>query len=205
MPTWLLSAVAILIVARILKFIFVEKYNPKAQVAGVSLSAQNVIVTGANTGIGLATAEGMAKLGAHVFLACRSKEKAEAAISQIKKNVPSAQLSFLPLDLSSIESVEACVQEFKSKNVPLHILINNAGIASIPSEDKYGYDKMFTSNCLGPFVLTELLLEELKKTRGRVVMLSSEAHTFVNEKDVEGLSDFKYASMKNFHSVTAAM
>ncbi|MDF5718229.1 MAG: SDR family NAD(P)-dependent oxidoreductase, partial [Rhizonema sp. NSF051] len=89
---------------------------------------QICLVTGGNSGVGLMTAVGLAKLGNHVFIACRAANKAAKAIDYIRQTTGNQNVEFLPLDLASLDSVRTCVRLFNDKNLPLHILVNNAGI-----------------------------------------------------------------------------
>lgn len=116
-----------------------------------------------------------------MVLACRSKDKAMKARQEILENThcSQTQVLFIPLDLCSMESVRAFVQSFSALRLPLHCLINNAGMMNperhTTSED--GYEMVFTANHLGHFLLTTLLLDHLEKTiTGRVVILSSALH-----------------------------
>lgn len=122
-----------------------------------NLTGKVAIVTGANTGLGYATMVALAGRGAHVFLACRSQERALAAIEkakqEIKDNYPQAtqiKLEFLELDLNDLTRTHQSAQEFLKKGLPLHILINNSGIANTPfalSAD--GIEQQFAVNHMG--------------------------------------------------------
>ena len=145
------------------------------------LSGQVIIVTGGNAGLGYETIRQLAKHNpARIYLAARSKEKATAAIQKLKESDPQASpIYFLHLDLSSFESVKAAVQEFKSRETRLDILMNNAGTMMVPEGlTKEGYEIQFGTNVMGPALLTQLLLPVLEKTvhvnpQARVVDLSS--------------------------------
>src|SRR5437879_2468837 len=93
------------------------------------LDGKTVLVTGANTGIGRATAHELAARGAKVFLACRSEAKTRLVINEISAQTGNTQLEFLPLDLGDLSSVRACATAFGSTAEPLHVLVNNAGLA----------------------------------------------------------------------------
>ena len=93
------------------------------------LDHRTVLVTGANTGIGRATARVLAARGAKVFLACRSEAKTRLVIDEISAQTGNTHLEFLPLDLGDLSSVRACASAFLSAGEPLHVLINNAGLA----------------------------------------------------------------------------
>ncbi|XP_071491465.1 retinol dehydrogenase 11-like [Diadema antillarum] len=145
-----------------------------------------VIVTGANSGIGLIAAELFAKNGYATIIACRSEEKATAAIAEIKRKVPNGKVTFMKLDLGSLQSVQEFVDTFHATGKPLHILCNNAGLTTgfsvkqrSETEDKF--EMTFGVNHLGHFLLTNLLMEDLKKTarchgEARIVSTSSLLH-----------------------------
>src|ERR1700756_5787980 len=93
------------------------------------LSGRTFLVTGGNTGIGLATARALARRGGRVHLACRSEQKGQAAAAAPAAKGGSNRVSFLHLDLANLASVRASPQAFLALNEPLHVLINNAGVA----------------------------------------------------------------------------
>src|SRR5258708_2882896 len=93
------------------------------------LSGRTFLVTGGNTGIGLATARTLAARGGRVHIACRSPEKGQAALAAITTATGSDQVAFLKLDLADLRSVRAAAQAFLALGEPLHVLINNAGVA----------------------------------------------------------------------------
>jgi len=160
--------------------------NTPAQYLGkikrVNLASKVSIVTGANTGIGYITARELAVMGSRVFVACRSKERAEEAIARMKTETQKQDLpvEFLPLDLASLKSVDSAVAEFQAKNLPLHILVNNAGVMALPERTTTvdGFETQFGVNHIGHFYLTTLLLPILKSSApARIVNVSSAAHT----------------------------
>jgi len=155
--------------------VYLNKIKP------VSLTSKVAIVTGANTGIGYITAREIAKMGATVFVACRTPSRADEAIKKMKQEVAPTEINveFLPLDLASLSSVENCANEFVKKNLPLHILVNNAGVMALPkrTETEDGFETQIGVNHFGHFHLTNLLLPLLiKSAPSRVVNLSSRAH-----------------------------
>ena len=120
---------------------------------------------------------------ARLFLAARTPSKAEAAIEEIKKVVPSANISYLKLDLCSFKSISAAAEEFNSQSSRLDILMNNAGIMATPlAETDEGYESQFGTNHMGHALLTRLLMPTLLKTAEeegsdvRIVNLTSEGH-----------------------------
>jgi NAD(P)-dependent dehydrogenase (short-subunit alcohol dehydrogenase family) len=142
------------------------------------------IVTGANDGIGKVTARELVRKGWHVIVASRNAEKAQNAISSIRKeiNMPDAPLDFIQLDLSSLISVRKFVNEFHERQLPLHLLINNAGIIASEFElSACGEELQFTTNHLGHFLLTNLLLNDLRACiPSRIVIVTSDAHTDIS-------------------------
>lgn len=140
------------------------------------LQGRTFLVTGGNTGIGLATASALAARGGRVYVACRSRQKGEAAAAAIAAAHGADAARFLPLDLADLASVRACAQQFLSLNEPLHVLINNAGVAGRRGLTKDGFELSFGVNHLGHFALTIALLDRLIENKARVVTVSSDAH-----------------------------
>lgn len=160
--------------------------------AGVDATGLTVIVTGGASGIGLETSRVFALRGAHVIIAARNTEAASVVRKKIIEENPKAHIDVLKLDLSSLKSVRAFADQFNSMNLPLNILINNAGVMFCPfglSED--GVEMQFATNHLGHFLLTNLLLDNMKATakstgiEGRIVNLSSVAHLHTYPKGIE--------------------
>jgi retinol dehydrogenase-12 len=141
------------------------------------IAGRTVLVTGANTGIGKATAEGLGAQGARVYVASRSAAKGEAAVSAIKAAASSDSVFFLPLDLADLSSVRSCAEAFLDRGEPLHVLVNNAGVAGRRGLTRQGFELMFGVNHLGHFALTQLLLDRLASSApSRVVTVASDAH-----------------------------
>jgi NAD(P)-dependent dehydrogenase (short-subunit alcohol dehydrogenase family) len=136
------------------------------------------LITGANTGIGLATAEVLAMRGATVVLACRDMRKAEAASTRLSSTVPHAAVDTLKLDLGSLAAIRAAVSDFRARYSRLDLLVNNAGLMIPPyGRTADGFESQFGTNHLGHFALTGLLLDRLCRTSGsRVVTISSNGH-----------------------------
>lgn len=142
--------------------------NPAARVA---------LITGANTGIGYTTALELARLGWHVFVACRSPERAEGAIGRMLAEVPNAKVELLALDLADLASVRSCADQFLARNLPLSLLVNNAGVAGSRGITPSGFELAFGINHVGHFLLTQLLLPCLKAAApSRVITVASQAH-----------------------------
>lgn len=141
------------------------------------MSGRVALITGANTGIGLVTARELARQGAHLFIACRSAARARPALEQIRAASGSAQVEALDLDLGDLASVRRCAQAFLARGLPLHLLINNAGLAGARGLTASGFELAFGVNHLGHFLLTELLLERIRASApARIVTVASRAH-----------------------------
>lgn len=146
------------------------------------LTGKVIIVTGANSGIGYEAAKEFARKGAQTILACRSMGKAQAALDQIRAEIPDASAEIMELDLASLTSGRRFADEFKATYDRLDVLVNNAGIMWAPyglTED--GFENHFGTNHLGHFALTGLLIDRLLGTPGsRVVNVSSVGHRMGN-------------------------
>ncbi|NGY03809.1 oxidoreductase [Solimonas terrae] len=154
------------------------------------LGGKVAVVTGANSGLGYYTARDLAAHGAHVVLACRGREKTEAAMQALKAEVPDAHLEFMLLDLADLDSVAAFASAFKARHPKLDILHNNAGVMALPQmRTKQGFDMQIGTNHLGHFALTGQLLDVLLAApRGRVVSTASMAHTWTRGMDLDDLN-----------------
>lgn len=136
------------------------------------------LVTGANSGVGLETARGLARAGATVVLAVRDLAKGEAAAADVLRTAPNARIEVMRLDLTDLDSVRAFAREFLARRDRLHVLVNNAGIHTEErSLTPQGFESTFATNHLGHFLLTRLLLDALKRAApSRIVNVASEAH-----------------------------
>lgn len=136
------------------------------------------LVTGANSGIGLEIAKGLARQGATVVMAARNSEKGEAAREQVVRETGNDRVELLLADLGSLAQVRRLAGDFLARHDRLHVLVNNAGLVLTRrqvSED--GYEQVFAVNHLAPFLLTNELLGALKASApSRVVTVSSDAH-----------------------------
>jgi NAD(P)-dependent dehydrogenase (short-subunit alcohol dehydrogenase family) len=141
-------------------------------------TGRTIVVTGANSGLGLEVARALAGRGAHVVLGCRSSEKAEAARKGILASHPSARLEVMPLDLANLSSVRVFGATFTGRHERLDVLCNNAGVMALPRRETVdGFEMQIGTNHLGHFALTGLLLPLLLRTQGsRVVTQSSNMH-----------------------------
>jgi len=177
---------------------------PNFQLGNIpDLSGKVALVTGGNTGIGYVVCRELARKKAHVVMACRSEEKAKAAIKAIKEETHNDQLEFLQLDLSDLHNVKAAADNFLSRGLPLHILINNAGIGSAPfTLTKDGIESTMAINHVGPHYFTSLLVPKLiESAPARVVFTSSVLHscTLPGGIPFDALNDPKiYSTMNNY-------
>jgi NAD(P)-dependent dehydrogenase (short-subunit alcohol dehydrogenase family) len=144
------------------------------------MKEQTILITGANDGIGRATAERLAKTGAHLVLACRDEVKAQHAAQAITEKTGNHHIDTLPLDLSDFSSIRAAADEFLAEHPKLDVLINNAGVYTDSLElTKDGYELQFGVNYLGHFLLTMALMPAIRCCRhcSRVINVSSALHT----------------------------
>lgn len=141
---------------------------------------RTAVVTGANSGIGLATARELARRGARVVLGCRNESRGAEAAALITAEVPGAEVEFRPLDLADLSSVREFAASFPYER--LNLLINNAGVMALPyGTTADGFETQFGVNHLGHFALTGRLLPRLlNATRARVVTVSSTMHAAAN-------------------------
>src|SRR5690349_5093502 len=149
---------------------------------------QTMLITGANAGIGKAAAEALAGQGHRLYLACRSEEKTRPVIDEIARKTGNQEIRFLPLDLTSLASVRACAAAFLATGDPLHVLMNNAGVAGQQGLTQDGFELTFGVNHVGHFLLTTLLLERLQQSApARIVNVSSMSHTQAKGIDWEAV------------------
>lgn len=142
------------------------------------LNGKNVIVTGANSGIGFEVTKKLAEKGANVVMACRSLERGGNAKEELEDELENPSLEVRKLDLADLSSVKEFAQEYRTNNEKLDILCNNAGVMAIPhQETKDGFEKQLGVNHLGHFALTAHLMPILKKSDySRIVTQSSGLH-----------------------------
>jgi NAD(P)-dependent dehydrogenase (short-subunit alcohol dehydrogenase family) len=156
----------------------------------MSMEGKICMITGANSGIGKATAMGLAKMNATVVIVCRNKERGEPALKEIIEKTGNNKVDLFLCNLSSLESIRNLATEFKNKYQNLHVLINNAGVMlskRVSSVD--GFEMNFAVNHLAPFLLTNLLLDILKKSApSRIINVASAAHKYgtVDFEDLQG-------------------
>ncbi|CAL8338007.1 unnamed protein product [Lota lota] len=165
-------------------------WNPKT--CTVQLKGKTAIVTGANTGIGKFIALDFARRGARVILACRNQHTGSAAVQEIRDLTNNQDVHLRPLDTSSLSSVTAFANMINKEEKALHILVNNAGVSGLPKAiTEEGLEISFATNHLGPFLLTKLLLDLLKRSApARIVNVCSSNH-------FKGIVDFSHFKGEN--------
>ena len=178
------------------------------------LTGQVIVVTGANTGIGLETAVALAAMGAHVVMTARSRAKGEAALAEVRRRTGSDAVELGDLDLASFASIRAFADWLLTTHDRLDVLVNNAGlILDHRLETDQHFEMMFGVNHVGHFLLTDLLRERLVASApARVVVLSSVAHRYaiggMDRADLDATGSFsgmgRYSQSKLANALFAA-
>jgi len=154
------------------------------------------LVTGANSGVGKATALGLARMGATVVMVCRNQAKGEEAQKEVQAQSGNSDVHLLLADLSSQQSIRKLVAQFQQQFSQLHVLINNAGTTLLSRRETVdGLEKTFAVNYLAPFLLTNLLLDTLKASApARIVNVSSDSHEagYINMDDLQSKNDYSF-------------
>lgn len=157
------------------------------------------LVTGANSGIGKATAKALAEWGAQVTLLVRDPAKGEQAVTDLRRVAPAAKLELLQADLSRQRSIRVAAASFLRRHKELHILVNAAGVF-LPERNvtEDGLEATFATNYVGYFLLTNLLLPALKRgAPSRVVNVSSRyGGTKIDFEDLQ-MERRKYSYLKS--------
>jgi NAD(P)-dependent dehydrogenase (short-subunit alcohol dehydrogenase family) len=160
------------------------------------------IVTGANSGIGLETARGLAASGFRVVMVCRDAGRAAAAKAGIDASVGAERTEVVLCDLSEMASVRAAAAELEQRIEHLDVLVNNAGLTLRKREvTSAGYDKMLATNHLGPFLLTTLLLPLLERSApSRIVNVASDAHRWgrIHFDDLQATRGYGFMSFPHY-------
>jgi retinol dehydrogenase-14 len=142
--------------------------------SGMQEANNVVVITGANAGIGFATARGLARKGAQICMVCRHADRSQQAMKAIAQAAAIPPLLFIA-DLSSQDSIHRLAATLDSRLVRIDVLINNAGAAFARREcTADGIERTFATNHLGPFLLTHLLLDLIRKSpEGRIINLTA--------------------------------
>ncbi len=154
----------------------------------VSMAGKTVLVTGATTGLGLAAAEGFARLGAGVRMLVRNAERGERARAEVARRTGNDAVEFSLCDLSSLSSVRAFAERFASREPRLDVLVNNAGVLLNERRESIdGFEMTFATNVLGPFLLTNLLIPMLEASAPARIVNVSSGGMYSQKIDVEDL------------------
>lgn len=152
------------------------------------LQGRTMLVTGANSGIGRETALALAARGARVHVACRSAERAAPVLAEAAALGGPGSAVLLELDLADLDAVRRAGASFLQGGEPLHVLVNNAGVAGQRGITADGFELAFGVNHLGHFLLTMLLLDRLRDSApSRVVTVSSVGHRQARGIDFEAV------------------
>ncbi len=170
-----------------------------------SLKGKKVVLTGATGGLGREICDYLARLEADIILACRNKTLADGLAEELRGKYPSIKVDFVALDLSSLDSVRACVKELK-KYKGIDILINNAGVYNVPLKTlDSGYNNVYQINFVYTYYLTKQLLPELEKKDNSIcITLGSVAHNYskIDAEDIDFSTRHKsskiYGNSKRF-------
>lgn len=192
--TFIIIISLIIITLRVIKLVITFHYKGKGRLDG-----KTVLITGGSKGIGYETAKDLARRGAKVIIASRSKEDNEVAVRSIIEATGNTKVRFENLDLSSFDSIRKLVARIEAEEERLDILINNAALA-LDAKKRFttqdGFESEVQANHLGPAMLTLLLLPMMKKSiPARIIMVSSMNHWLIPKsylfKILEGKTYFK--------------
>jgi len=152
-----------------------------------SLEGRRCLVTGATSGIGRATAVGLAEAGARVAIVCRNPLRGEETVAEIKERTGSEAVELFLADLSSQAAVRQAAREILTRCPRIDVLVNNAGVVELRRRETVdGIESTWAVNHLGSFLLTNLLLERIREgASARIVNVASDAHKFVSRLDPE--------------------
>nr|CAB3237758.1 dehydrogenase/reductase SDR family member 13-like [Phallusia mammillata] len=146
------------------------------------LDGKTVLITGGNIGIGKVTAIELAKLGAKVIIASRNVQRSQKAKDEIIKESGNKNVHVMKLDLGDFSSIKSFAEKFSKEEKNLHYLINNAGVLAIRGMTDYGCNRIMAINHFGPFLLTHLLMDKMKKQSKtspvRIINLTSAGYAF---------------------------
>lgn len=172
------------------------------------MNSKICLVTGSNSGIGFATAEGLAKQGAHVVLVSRNAERGEEARKELVRRTGNSAIDLLAGDLSSFADIRQLAGEVNERYERLDVLVNNAGgVFSQRELSRDGYELTFAVNYLAPFLLTHLLLDALKASgAGRIINVASRMQTKQLQLEVLPKQDAgRYSGMSVYKQAKTAL
>jgi NAD(P)-dependent dehydrogenase (short-subunit alcohol dehydrogenase family) len=159
------------------------------------ITGRRVVITGATSGIGHATAIELARRGGELTIVCRNPERGKTTRAEIENEVLGAVVDVLVADLSELDEVRAVASEICARYGAIDVLVNNAGVQNLwPRITSDGFDHMLVSNYLGPFLLTNLVLDRVRSApAGRVVVVASDVHRLagrLNPESFEHLGEY---------------
>lgn len=169
------------------------------------MKGKTVLITGANTGIGRATALALAGMGAEVVMLCHTRERGQKAMEEIKKESGNPDINLLVADLSLQTDVRRAAAEFAARYSKLHVLINNAGVI-LPNRvvTGDGLECTLAVNYLAPFLLTNLLLDRLKAAApARIINVASGVQMAIAFADLQG--EKRYGSLRAYGKSKTAL
>eukprot|EP00899_Mesostigma_viride_P015601 jgi/Mesvir1/24041/Mv10777-RA.1 len=173
-------------------------FDPKA--LDVDLTGVSCMVTGANSGIGFATAEALAARKCSVHLVCRSRERGQSAVAEIQANTGNRNVFLRVCDISSMKQIREMVSSFEKEGLPLHVLVNNAGCMVHEKQlTEEGFEANFATNTLGTFVLTTLMVPTLRRCAPSRVITVASGGMLTEDLEVENLQGEK---MSKFDGTT---
>lgn len=169
---------------------------PKEQ----TLADRTCLVTGGSSGIGYEIAKGLAARGAQVIVACRNRERGESSVARIRHQTGSERVDLLLADLSALASVRRLARDVLRRCPELHVLVNNAGVFRRRRElSEDGFESTFATNHLGPYLLTRLLLDRLRRSApARIVILTSDLHRRASLDLDDPNGGLRYRSMATY-------
>jgi len=160
-----------------------------------SMTGRTCMITGSTSGIGHATAIGLAKIGADLVLVCRDRSRADQTVAAIRATNENTHVEVMLADLSSQQAIRRLACDYLASDRPLHVLVNNAGVVNLHRTVTVdGIETVFAVNHLAYFLLTNLLLDRLKASApARVVNVASDAHRFgtMNFDDLGGERSYR--------------
>jgi NAD(P)-dependent dehydrogenase (short-subunit alcohol dehydrogenase family) len=164
------------------------------------LTGRTAVVTGANSGLGFQTALGLGRRGAHVLMACRNPQRAQDALDRLNAMAPESKAELVPLDLSSLASIEAAATEIGQQVERIDLLVNNAGVMAVgKGTTSDGFETQLGTNHLGHFALTGRLLPLLLRAETpRVVTIASLAHVMGRIDFDDLMGDQKYGRWRAY-------
>ncbi len=169
------------------------------------MAGKIVVITGSTSGLGKESALSIAQMGTIVALVGRNKEKLEQTVQEIKKQIPGAKLDTFVCDQSQMSQVRELAEQLLAKYPKIDVLMNNAGVScQKPLITSEGLERVFATNHLAPFLLTNLLLERLIQSNARVVNVSSSMHKHV-KLDFDNLQSIRGFNWDNSYSRSKLM